>query len=283
MNPETRNVLLSRVYDVAKVTATEFAPLISKDIGCKAYLKREDTQPVHSFKLRGAYNKIVNLTDEQKAKGVITASAGNHAQGVALAAQKLAIPALIVMPITTPEIKINAVKNLGARIKLYGDNYSETAEYVKKLVKETGMIYIHPFDDPLVIAGQATVGKEIIEQVPDVTHIFVPVGGGGLLAGIAEYIKMLKPNIRVISVEPIDSNVMQQSLKANDRVKLKHVGIFADGVAVKQVGVNTFNIAKKYVDNAITVDNDQICAAIKHIFEETRNIVEPAGALGVAG
>jgi threonine dehydratase len=283
MIAEAKDVLLAKVYDVAKVTPCDFAPNLSYINGCDIYLKREDLQSVHSFKLRGAYNKIANLNANQRSRGVIAASAGNHAQGVALAAKKLGISSLIVMPKTTPGIKVKAVQHFGADIELHGDNYSEAAEYALELVKKTGRVYIHPFDDALVIAGQGTVGKEIIEQVPDVTHIFVPVGGGGLLAGVAQYVKALKPDVKIISVEPDDSNAMQQSLKMNNRIIMPHVGIFADGVAVKQVGKNTYKIAKKYVDLAINVNNDQICAAIKSIFEETRSVVEPAGALAVAG
>lgn len=283
MKSDAKEVLLAKVYDVAIVTPTEFSPKISQVVGCDVYLKREDLQPVHSFKLRGAYNKISNLTEAEKSNGVITASAGNHAQGVALAANRLGISALIVMPKTTPDIKVRAVKDFGGDIVLYGDNYSEAADYAARLVTETGRTYIHPFDDPLVIAGQGTIGKEIIEQVPNVTHIFVPVGGGGLISGIAQYVKAVLPDVKIISVEPDDSNALQQSLKHKKRIILSHVGIFADGVAVKQVGINTFIKAKKYVDQAISVDNDQVCAAIKQIFEDTRSIVEPAGALGVAG
>ena len=247
------------------------------------YLKREDLQPVHSFKLRGAYNKIAQLSDKECERGVIAASAGNHAQGVALAAKKLGISALIVMPRTTPAIKVDAVKSYGAKVELAGDSYSDAADYCKKRIHETGRTYIHPFDDPLVIAGQGTVGREVVEQLPYVTHIFVPVGGGGLISGIAQYVKELNPTVKVIGVEPEDSNVMQASLKAGKRVTLPHVGIFADGVAVKQMGEHTFKIAQQYVDDCVTVNTDQICAAIKAVFEETRSIVEPAGALGTAG
>lgn len=283
MQSEIKQTLLAKVYDVADVTELQYAKKLSPKIGAKVYLKREDLQPVFSFKLRGAYNKIANLSKEELQKGVIAASAGNHAQGVALAAKKLKISALIVMPVTTPSIKVDAVKALGADVELDGDSYSDAAEYCQKRIKQTGRIYIHPFDDPLVIAGQGTIGREIIEQLPDVTHIFVPVGGGGLIAGISQYVKSIRPDVKVVAVEPHDSNVLQQSLKKGRRVQLKHVGIFADGVAVKKVGANTFKIAKKYVDEAIDVNTDQICTAIKHIFEDTRSIVEPAGALAVAG
>ncbi len=283
MKPGVKQTLLSKVYDVAIKTPLQTAPKLSRQLGCRVLLKREDLQPVHSFKLRGAYNKIAQLTDTERTKGVITASAGNHAQGVALSAQKLGVSAIIVMPRTTPTIKVEAVKNYGGKIVLEGDSYSEAYEHSQKLVEQTGRSFIHPFNDPLVIAGQGTVGLEILDQAPKVTHIFVPVGGGGLLAGIAQYVKELQPEVQVIGVEPTDSAAMQASLAANKRVTLPHVGIFADGVAVKQVGEKTFAIAKQYVDQVITVDNDQICAAIKSIFEDTRSIVEPAGALAVAG
>jgi len=274
---------MTRIYEVAVESPLELAAQLSTTTHNLVYLKREDTQSVHSFKLRGAYNKIVQLSATEQAMGVIAASAGNHAQGVALAAQKLGISSLIVMPRTTPEIKVTAVRGYGAEVLQAGDNYSEAADFCAGLAAETGRIFIHPFDDPLVIAGQGTVGAEILEQLPKVTHIFVPVGGGGLLAGIAQSVKELGPDIKIIGVEPTDSNAMQASLKANKRVILPHVGIFADGVAVKQVGEHTFRLAQKYVDEVITVTTDQTCAAIKAIFEETRSIVEPAGALAAAG
>lgn len=283
MKDAVAQTLLARVYDVAIETPLQLAQNSNIVNGNKLYLKREDLQPVHSFKLRGAYNKIVNLSEEEKFKGIIAASAGNHAQGVALSAKKMGIAATIVMPSTTPKIKTEAVAKYGAKIVLHGDSYSEAYDYSLNLAKKSGMTYVHPYDDPLVIAGQGTVGREILEQLPDVTHIFIPVGGGGLLGGISQYIKQLRPDVKIIGVEPNDSNAMQASLKANKRVVLEHVGIFADGVAVKQVGQNTFALAKKYADEIITVNNDQLCAAIKTIFEETRGITEPAGALGVAG
>lgn len=278
-----KHILTSHVYDVAIESPLEKAKKLSSQLGYPVYLKREDLQPVHSFKLRGAYNKIVQLGETEQARGVIAASAGNHAQGVALAAKKLGLSALIIMPRTTPAIKIEAVKSYGAEVELAGDSYSEAADYSKVRAQETGRTYIHPFDDPLVIAGQGTIGREIIEQLPHVTHIFVPVGGGGLLAGIAAYVKAIRPDIKVIGVEPEDSNAMTLSIKQNDRVTLPHVGIFADGVAVKQVGVHTFAIAQHKVDDFITVSTDHICSAIKSVFEETRSIVEPAGALSLAG
>lgn len=278
-----RDILTARVYDIAIETPLEKAVAISNNLGCNVYLKREDLQPVHSFKLRGAYNKMAQLSSAEQKKGVITASAGNHAQGVALAAHKLGISALIVMPRTTPEIKINAVKSYGAEVVLQGDNYSEAAEHSKKLSKTSGRTYVHPFDDPLVIAGQGTIGKEILEQLPDVTHVFVPVGGGGLLAGVAQYIKALRPDVVIVGVEPVDSAAMTKSLKKGSRVVLTHVGIFADGVAVKQVGEHNFTAAQQFVDKCVTVTTDQICSAIKDTFEATRSIVEPSGALSLAG
>jgi threonine dehydratase len=274
---------MQNVYDVAVKTPLQIAAALSVRLDNHIYLKREDLQPVHSFKLRGAYCKISQLSASERKIGVIAASAGNHAQGVALAAQKLKIEALIVMPTTTPDIKVAAVKNLGAEVVLAGDNYSEAYDFCLGLVQETGRIFIHPFDDTLVIAGQGTVGAEILEQLPDTTHIFVPVGGGGLLAGIAQHIKKLRPEIMVVGVEPADSNAMHASLQAGKRIILPHVGIFADGVAVKQVGKHTFRLAQEFADKVITVSTDQICAAIKTIFEETRSIMEPAGALAVAG
>lgn len=283
MKDAVAQTLLARVYEVAIESPLEKAILASKALNNTLYIKREDLQPVHSFKLRGAYNKIAHLSAKEKSKGVITASAGNHAQGVALSAQKLGIHATIVMPKTTPQIKIDAVAGYGAKIVLHGDSYSEAYEHCLALTEKTGMAFIHPFDDPLVIAGQGTVGREILEQLPDATHIFIPVGGGGLLGGIGQYVKLLRPDIKIIGVEPDDSNAMQASLKAGRRIVLTHVGIFADGVAVKQVGKNTFKLAQQFADEVITVNNDQICAAIKIIFEETRSIAEPAGALGVAG
>lgn len=283
MNEVVKQAVLANVHAAAIKSPLEIAGKLSKRLGNRVYLKREDMQPVHSFKLRGAYNKITQLSEQNRKKGVIAASAGNHAQGVALAAQKLNIDTLIVMPTTTPDIKAEAVKNYGAEVVLAGDNYSEAYEFCLGLTQETGRIFIHPFDDPLVIAGQGTVGMEILEQQSAVTHIFVPVGGGGLLAGIAEHVKKLRPDIRVIGVEPADSNAMQASLKAGKRVTLPHVGIFADGVAVKQVGEHTFRLAQQYVDEVITVSTDQICASIKTVFEDTRTIMEPAGALAAAG
>lgn len=278
-----REVLLARVYDVAVKTPLTLADGLSQRRKTSVYLKREDMQPVHSFKIRGAYNKIAQLSGAERTRGVIAASAGNHAQGVALAAKKLHISALIVMPQTTPSIKVDAVRDLGAEIILIGDSYTEAAAACVDIAKQTKRTFIHPFNDPLVIAGQGTVGKEILEQLPDVTHIFVPVGGGGLLAGIAHYVKAIRPKVQIIGVEPDDSAAMHKSLAKGERVTLKHVGIFADGVAVKQVGVHTFDAARQFVDATITVTTDQICSAIKDTFEATRSIAEPSGALALAG
>lgn len=283
MNKILRATVNSKVYDVAQRTPLSAAPKLSKELETNVFLKREDLQPVFSFKIRGAYNKMTQLTEQESSRGVLCSSAGNHAQGVALSAQKLGLSALIVMPKTTPTIKVEAVENYGAQVVLYGDSYSEAAEHAHSIMKESGRTYIHPFDDPLVIAGQGTIGVEILEQLAEVSHIFVPVGGGGLIAGIANYMKAIKPSVKIIGVEPSDAACLQKALEQNKRIILPHVGIFADGVAVKQVGKETFSIAKKYVDAVITVSNDQICAAMKSIFEDSRSIVEPAGALGVAG
>ena len=273
----------STVYDVAVKTPLQKAPKLSAKVDCQVFLKREDLQPVHSFKIRGAYQKIARLSEAEKQKGVIAASAGNHAQGVALSAHKLGIKALIVMPRTTPSIKVEAVQGYCAEVELVGDNYSEAYEHCLARIEETGMTFVHPFDDLDVITGQGTVGDEILEQNPDVTHIFVPIGGGGLIAGVAEKVKSLKPSVKIIGVEPVDSCAMRDSIAAGHIVELSHVGIFADGVAVKKVGENTFLKVQKFVDECITVTTDQICAAIKNIFEDTRSIVEPAGALAAAG
>jgi threonine dehydratase len=269
---------------VAEETPLDFAPTLSERLDNRVYLKREDLQPVFSFKLRGAYNKMATLTAEQAAQGVIAASAGNHAQGVALAAKKLGIKALIVMPKTTPEIKIKSVKARGAKIVLHGDSYDDAYTHAQELVAEKGMIFIHPYDDPEVIAGQGTVGMEILRQHNgDIHAIFVPVGGGGLVAGIAAYVKFVRPEVKVIAVEPDDADCLNQALKAGQRVVLPLVGLFADGVAVKQIGAEPFRIAQQYVDQVITVSTDEICAAIKDIFDDTRSVAEPAGALSVAG
>lgn len=283
MRDAVRDTLLARVYDVAIETPLVPASNLTYELGNTIYIKREDLQQVHSFKIRGAYNKISRLSAAEKQKGIIAASAGNHAQGVALSAKRLGLPATIVMPKTTPDIKVAAVKNYGAEVILSGDSYSEAHETCLDIVRQTGKTLIHPFDDPAVITGQGTVGREILEQLPEVDYIFVPIGGGGLAAGIAQYVKNLKPAVKVIGVEPEDSNAMQLSLRSNERIVLGHVGVFADGVAVKQVGRLTYRLCNKYLDDIVTVNNDQLCAAIKNIFEETRSIVEPAGALSLAG
>ncbi len=277
-------ILRANVYDVAVETPLDFARTLSQRTKNQVYLKREDLQSVFSFKLRGAYNKMSLLNDREKKLGVIAASAGNHAQGVALSAQRLGINALIVMPTTTPDIKIQSVKNRGAEIVLHGDSYSEAYEHANQLAQKSGRVFIHPYDDEDVIAGQGTVAMEILRQkTGDLHAIFVPVGGGGLLAGIAIYTKFVRPDIKIIGVEPSDSDCLNQALKAKERVVLNQVGLFADGVAVKQIGVEPFNIAQKYVDEIITVSTDEICAAIKDIFDDTRSIAEPAGALAIAG
>lgn len=274
----------SRVYEVAKVTPLELQHSLSRRIGNTVLLKREDMQPVFSFKLRGAYNKMANLTPEQLQRGVICASAGNHAQGVALSAQKLNCRAIIVMPTTTPLIKINAVKSRGGEVVLFGDSYSDAYTHALELEKTEGLTFVHPYDDPDVIAGQGTIALEILDQYTGpIEAVFCCVGGGGLLAGIAAYIKAIRPEIKVIGVEAKDAEAMTESLKLGHRVVLDQVGLFADGAAVKQVGVHTFNLCQQYVDEMIVVDNDAICAAIKDVFEDTRSILEPAGALAVAG
>ena len=279
-----QKILTARVYDVAIESPLELAPNLSARTGNRVLLKREDMQSVFSFKLRGAYNKMSGLSKEKLKRGVIAASAGNHAQGVALAAQKLGSRAVIVMPVTTPRIKIDAVAARGAEVVLIGDSYDEAYEHAKKLEKKRGLTFVHPYDDPDVIAGQGTIGMEILRQHPKPIHaIFVAVGGGGLISGIAAYVKSVRPEIEIIGVEPVDSDAMTQSLKAGKRVTLAHVGLFADGVAVKRVGEETFRLASQYVDEMILVDTDETCAAIKDVFEDTRSILEPAGALSVAG
>jgi threonine dehydratase len=277
-------ILTAKVYDVAIESPLEPAPALSRRLGNQVLLKREDKQPVFSFKLRGAYNKMAHLTPAELARGVICASAGNHAQGVALAAQRLGTHAVVVMPVTTPRIKVSAVAARGAKVELHGDSYHEASLHAKALARKGRLTFVHPYDDPLVIAGQGTIGLEILRQHPHpIDAVFVPVGGGGLIAGIASYVKRISPKTRIVGVEPVDSNAMQASLEAGRRVTLPHVNIFADGVAVKQVGKETFRIARALVDEMVLVDTDETCAAIKDIFEETRTVVEPAGALAVAG
>jgi threonine dehydratase len=277
-------ILKARVYDVAIETPLEPAARLSRRLGNEVLLKREDLQPVFSFKLRGAYNRIAHLSSAEAARGVVCASAGNHAQGVALAARKRGIPALVVMPRTTPEIKVQAVASLGGEIELVGDDFDAAYEHALSAGRARGMTFIHPFDDPEVIAGQGTIAMEILRQHDEhIDAIFVPIGGGGLIAGIACYVKALYPSIRIVGVEPEDAASMHDSLLAGERVTLERVGIFADGVAVRRVGEETFRLAQRYVDEVVLVNTDQICAAIQDIFEDTRSIAEPAGALGVAG
>ncbi len=279
-----KRILTARVYDVAERTPLERATHLSVRLGNQVWLKREDLQPVFSFKLRGAYNRIVSLSPEAQARGVICSSAGNHAQGVALAAQRLGLRAVIVMPLTTPRIKVEAVRRLGGEIVLHGEAYDDAYSEARRLAARDGLTFIHPFDDPDVIAGQGTIAMEILGQHPGaIDAIFVPIGGGGLAAGIATYVKALMPQTRVIGVEPRDAASMQAALTAGAPVTLEHVGIFADGVAVRRVGDETFRLCQAHLDDIVTVDTDQICAAIRDIFEATRSVVEPAGALALAG
>ena len=283
-SPYIERILKARVYDVAIQSPLEHAARLSRRLGNEILLKREDLQEVFSFKLRGAYNKIAHLSDSVAKRGVICASAGNHAQGVALAARKRGIPAVIVMPETTPQIKVQAVQALGGEAVLFGNEFDSAYEHAMGLTRERNLAFVHPFDDPDVIAGQGTIGMEILRQVSGgLDAIFVPIGGGGLMSGIAVYVKYLYPHVKVIGVEPEDAAAMYESLRAGKRVTLDRVGIFADGVAVKRVGEETFNLCKQYVDEVLLVDTDEICAAIQDVFEDTRSIVEPAGALAVAG
>src|SRR3954451_2100368 len=284
MDDLLREILTSRVYEVARETPLDEAPRLSRRLGNRVLLKREDLQPVFSFKLRGAYNRIAHLSEATAKKGVICASAGNHAQGVALAAKRRGIPALIVMPQTTPNIKVTAVRDLGGEVVLHGDDYDSAYEHAQSIVRERNLAFVHPFDDPDVIAGQGTIAVEILRQSRgEVDAIFVPVGGGGLISGIAVYAKYLNPKIKIIGVEPVDAAAMHDSLRANKRVVLDRVGIFADGVAVRKVGEETFRLCREHVDEVVLVDTDEICAGIQDIFEDTRSIVEGAGALAVAG
>src|SRR5687767_13205867 len=283
-NDYLERILKSRVYDVAIESPLDHAPGLSKRLGNRLLLKREDLQAVFSFKLRGAYNKMAGLPRRRLARGVIAASAGNHAQGVALAAQRLGCKAVIVMPITTPRIKVDAVAARGAEVVLHGDSYAEAYGKAMQVKRKRGLTLVHPYDDPEVIAGQGTVGMEILRQHPrPIDAIFVPVGGGGLISGIAAYVKTINPKIRVVGVEPVDADAMTRSLKAGKRVKLDHVGLFADGVAVKEVGRETFRLCRGLVDEMVLADTDEMCAAIKDVFEDTRVVLEPAGALAIAG
>ncbi|MCS7101971.1 MAG: threonine ammonia-lyase, biosynthetic [Burkholderiaceae bacterium] len=283
-----RRILNARVYDVAIESPLEDAPQLTERLGNRVLLKREDLQPVFSFKLRGAYNKMVHLPAEALKRGVIAASAGNHAQGVALAAQKLSCRATIVMPVTTPQVKVDAVRARGAEVVLHGDSYSDAYAHALALQARNQYTFVHPFDDPDVIAGQGTIGMEILRQHHPAEHgplsaIFVPVGGGGLISGIAAYVKALRPEIRIIGVQTEDSDAMKRSLEAGRRTQLHDVGLFSDGTAVRMVGEETFRLCRQFVDEVITVDTDALCAAIKDVFQDTRSILEPAGALAVAG
>ncbi|EYB68434.1 threonine dehydratase [Deinococcus phoenicis] len=280
-----RLALTSKVYGAAVQTPLSAAPGLSARSGNAVWLKREDQQPIFSFKLRGAFNKMSQLTAAEAARGVICASAGNHAQGVAYAAQQLGVRAVIVMPATTPEIKVQACRSRGAEVILHGDSFSDAETHAYSLQRERGLTFVHPYDDPLVLAGQGTVALELLRQVetPGAYTVFVPVGGGGLIAGVAGVLKALRPDVGIVGVEPDDSDAMYQSLQAGERVRLDTVGIFVDGVAVKQVGAYTFDLTRRYVDDWVRVNTDEVCAAIKDVFDDTRAVMEPAGALSVAG
>ena len=279
-----QKILTARVYDVAIETPLELAPTLSQRLGNRIYFKREDMQSVFSFKLRGAYNKMAHLTPAQLKRGVICASAGNHAQGVALSAARLGCRAVIVMPTTTPPVKIDAVKARGGEVVLFGESYSDAYGHALTLEKKLKLTFVHPFDDPDVIAGQGTIGMEILRQHPQPIHaIFLAIGGGGLIAGVAAYVKAVRPDIKIIGVQTTDSDAMARSLKAGKRITLSEVGLFSDGTAVKLVGEETFRLAQKYVDEIILVDTNAVCTAIKDVFQDTRSILEPAGALAVAG
>ncbi len=284
MDKYVKDILSAKVYDVAVETPIEKAEVLSQRLQNTVLLKREDMQPVHSFKIRGAYNKMAGLTPEAAKKGVIAASAGNHAQGVAMAGSRLGIHTSIVMPVTTPMIKVNAVKALGGKVILHGDTYDEASTHAKNLVVQKGYTFVHAFDDPAVIAGQGTVGLEIVRQhSANIDVLFVPVGGGGLMAGIAAYIKYIRPEIKLVAVEAEDSACLDAALKAKRRVVLPQVGLFADGVAVAQIGKEPFRVLRKLVDEVVTVTTDEICAAVKDVFDDTRAMTEPAGALAIAG
>jgi threonine dehydratase len=283
-NEYLKRILTARVYDVAQESPLERAEWLSSRLGHTVLLKREDLQPVFSFKLRGAYNRMARLSAEELARGVITASAGNHAQGVALAAQRLGCHAVIVMPVTTPQVKVDAVLGRGAEVVLHGDSYSDAYAHAAARQQRDGLTFVHPFDDPDVIAGQGTIGMEILRQRPGpLDAVFVPIGGGGLAAGVAAYVKQLRPEVKVIGVQTADSDAMARSLKAGRRVELHDVGLFSDGTAVKKVGEETFRLCRQFVDEVMLVDTDATCAAIKDVFQETRSILEPAGALAIAG
>ncbi|UTA49701.1 threonine ammonia-lyase, biosynthetic [Simiduia sp. 21SJ11W-1] len=284
--PETyiKRILNARIYDVAVETPLDHARGLSERLGNRVLLKREDLQPVFSFKIRGAYNKLLQLSDAERDAGVVAASAGNHAQGLAMGAQKLGVKATIVMPRTTPAIKVDAVRARGAKVVLHGDAFDEASAYAQKLVQEKGMTYVPPYDDPDVIAGQGTIGMEILRQCTGpIDAIFLPVGGGGLCAGVAAYIKYVRPDVKIIAVEPEDAACLKAAMEKGRRVVLPQVGLFADGVAVAQIGKEPFRVLRKTVDACMTVSTDEICAAIKDIFEDTRSIAEPAGAVSLAG
>lgn len=286
-NDYLKKILNAHVYDVVQESELSFAPILSEITHNRVWLKREDNQSVFSFKIRGAYNKMAHLSAAQRNRGVIAASAGNHAQGVALSAAKLRCQAVIVMPVTSPLVKVNAVKARGGKwvkVILHGESYQDAYQYARLLEKRSGAVFIHPFDDPEVIAGQGTIAMEILRQhQAPLKAIFVAVGGGGLIAGVAAYIKAVRPEIQIIGVQTVDSDAMKRSLAVGRRIKLKEVGLFSDGTAVKYVGKETFRLCRKWVDDIITVDTDAICAAIKDVFEDTRSILEPAGALAIAG
>jgi len=283
-SPYIEKILKARVYDVAIESPLEEAPRLSRRLGNRILLKREDLQPVFSFKLRGAYNRIAHLSEAAAKRGIICSSAGNHAQGVALAAKRRGVPATVVMPLTAAAIKVQAVQDLGAEVVLHGDDYDGAFDRALVLARERNLVFVHPFDDPDVIAGQGTVGVEILRQTAGhLDAIFVPIGGGGLISGVAVYVKYLYPNVRIIGVEPEESAGMYESLRAGRRVTLDKVGIFADAVAVKRVGEETLALCKAHVDEILLVNSDEICGAIQDVFEDTRSIVEPAGALAVAG
>ncbi|WP_269900638.1 threonine ammonia-lyase, biosynthetic [Paenalcaligenes faecalis] len=283
-NDYLKRTLTSKVYDVVSETPLELAPLTSAQLNNRILLKREDQLAVFSFKLRGAYNKMAQMPAEDLARGVIAASAGNHAQGVAFSAKRLGARAVIVMPVTTPQLKVDAVRNLGGEVVLFGESFTDAYDYAVKLMEKEGLTFVHPFDDPDVIAGQGTIGMEILHQHPGpIDAIFIPIGGGGLIAGVAAYIKQLRPEIKIIGVQTEDSAAMQRSVKAKRRLSLNDVGLFSDGTAVKQVGSETFKLTQKYADDFVLVDTDAICAAIKDVFQDTRSVLEPAGALAVAG